>query len=210
MPAKRFERDLVKGWLHEPAKAHGHALAITHGAGGNCDAPLLRGIADQLCEAGWFVLRYDLPYRQARPHGPPFPAQAARDRDGVRAAAAAIREIAPKIYLSGSSYGGRQTSMAASEDARLADALLLSSYPLHPPGKPERLRTEHFPRLGVSSVFVQGTADPFGSPEELRPMLGLIPARTELIAVDGAGHDLRRGRFDIAGVVGRTLALLEG
>ena len=194
MPAKLFERELVKGWLHEPhepVSSNGDALAITHGAGSNCEAPLLRALAEAFCDAGLWVLRYDLPYRQLRPHGPPFPAQAARDRAGIVAAAAAVREFATRhVYLSGSSYGGRQTSMAAADDASLADALLLLSYPLHAPGKPDQPRTQHFGQLRTPVLFAHGSRDPFGSPEEMRAALPLIPARSELEIVQGAPHGL--------------------
>jgi predicted alpha/beta-hydrolase family hydrolase len=184
----RFERELVKGWLHEPASANGLAIAITHGAGGNCEAPLLRALAEEFSKLGWLALRYDLPYRQARAKGPPFPAQAARDREGVRAAAAAMRETAARVYLGGHSYGGRQTSMACAEDEGLADALLLLSYPLHPPGKPAQPRTEHFLKLRMPVFFVHGTRDAFGSIDELRPAAEAIPARREVLVAEGAGH----------------------
>ena len=106
-----------------------------------------------------------------------------------------------KIFLGGQSYGGRQATLLAAEEPDLVSALLLFSYPLHPPGKPDRLRTEHFPRLHVPALFVQGTVDPFGSIAELRAVLPLIPAVTRLLPIEGAGHDLRRGRFDLATVV---------
>jgi len=83
----------------------------------------------------------------------------------------------------------------------------LFSYPVHPPGKPERLRTEHFPRLGAPALFVQGTVDPFGSIDELRAATGLILRPTRIIVVAGAGHDLRRGRFDLAAVAAALLEL---
>src|SRR5205807_2810278 len=140
--------------------------------------------------------------RQRRPSGPPSPATAAADRAGLKSAVAAMRGIvAGAVVLGGQSYGGRQASMLAAEEPELADALLLFSYPLHPPGKPDRLRTEHFPRLHVPALFVQGTVDPFGSIAELRAALPLIPAVTRLLPIEGAGHDLRRGRFDITTVV---------
>ena len=72
------------------------------------------------------------------------------------------------------------------------DALLLFSYPLHPPNKPELLRTAHFPQLHTPALFVHGTRDPFGSIEELRAAAALIPARTDLLAVEGSAHDLKR------------------
>jgi predicted alpha/beta-hydrolase family hydrolase len=193
-PAKRFERELVKGWLHEPDAPGGQCLVLTHGAGSNCEAPLLKALAASFAEAGIWVLRFDLPYRQERPHGPPFPAQAARDREGLRQAARAVREFAAqRVFIGGHSYGGRQAAMLAAENPEIADALLLLSYPLHPPRKPEQLRTAHFPNLRIPAMFVHGTRDPFGSIEELREALRAIPARTELVAVEGAVHGLSPG-----------------
>src|SRR5258708_30087016 len=110
LPAKRFERELVKGWLHEPATPTGDGIAITHGAGGDCESPLLKTAADAFASAGLWVLRFDLPFRQQRPHGSPYPAQAARDREGIQAAAKELRTIASgRLFLAGHSYGGRQT-----------------------------------------------------------------------------------------------------
>jgi hypothetical protein len=179
---------------------------LTHGAGGNCQAPLLAAMAAAFCGAGRVVLRCDLPFRQRRPKGPPSPSTAAADREGLRQAVAALRSLGPqRIILGGQSYGGRQATLLAAETPELVEALLLFSYPLHPPGKPERLRTEHFPRLCLPCVFVQGTADPFGGPGELRDAIATILAPTRIIPVDGAGHDLKRGRFDLAPVLAATL-----
>jgi uncharacterized protein len=188
---KRFERELVRGWLHEPDSPSGDSLALTHGAGSNCEAPLLKKLAEVFAAAGVCVLRFDLPYRQLRPHGPPFPAQAARDRESLKQAALALRELSSqRVFFAGSSYGGRQSTMAAAENPGLVDALLLLSYPLHAPGKPERPRTEHFPDLHTPALFVHGTRDSFGTIEELRTALQLIPAHTELEVVPGAPHGL--------------------
>jgi predicted alpha/beta-hydrolase family hydrolase len=82
--------------------------------------------------------------------------------------------------------------MAAAERPGFAQALLLLSYPLHPPGKPGQLRTSFFPEWQAPALFVQGTRDPFGSPEELQAAMPLIPARTDLLLVDGAAHDLKK------------------
>jgi uncharacterized protein len=187
---KRFEQEMVRGWLQEPKTDARGAIALTHGAGSNCDAVLLKALAESFAEAGFIVLRFDLPYRQARAKGPPFPAQAAKDREGIRRAVQALRELSGQVYLGGQSYGGRQATMAAAEDTRLADALLLLSYPLHPPGKPGQARTDHFPNLQTPALFANGTRDPFGSVEELKSALRLIPARTELNIIDGAPHGL--------------------
>ena len=89
--------------------------------------------------------------------------------------------------------------MLASEEANLADGLLILSYPLHPPGKPARLRTSHLPKINTPTLLVQGSKDPFGSPSEIRTALELIPARTSLLIVEAAGHDLAFGRRARAG-----------
>jgi predicted alpha/beta-hydrolase family hydrolase len=114
----------------------------------------------------------------------------------------ALREFAPgPILLGGQSYGGRQASMLAADEPDIAAALLLLSYPLHPPGKPAQLRTQHFPRLRMPAIFVQGTADPFGSIAELDAAVRAIPAPHRLLPVESAGHDLKRGRFDLTTIV---------
>jgi predicted alpha/beta-hydrolase family hydrolase len=188
-----FESGGVRGVLHTPTRPNGDAFALTHGAGSNCNAPLLQILSRRFTEEGYTVLRYDLPFRQQRPKGPPFPAAAARDREGVGLAVAALRGLNPgRIFAGGHSYGGRQTAMAAAEQAGLADALLLLSYPLHPPNRPEQMRTSFFPDLRTPALFVHGTSDGFATLEELRSAMALIPARTELLAVQGAGHDLKR------------------
>jgi predicted alpha/beta-hydrolase family hydrolase len=195
-----FGEGSVRGFLYRPANANadGPGLVLTHGAGGNCNAPLLIAVADTFCAAGWWVLRCDLPFRQRRRFGPPSPATAAQDRDGLRGAVAAMRKLTSgPVILGGHSYGGRQATMLAAEAPGIANTLLLLSYPLHPPGKPERVRTGHFPSLRTPALFMHGTKDPFGTIEEMRGDLQLIPARTEIAVVEGAGHDLMRGKFDI-------------
>src|SRR5580765_7326406 len=157
-----FEAEGVRGFLHRPDSPPrglpGAGLVLTHGAGGNSAAPLLVAAADAFSAAGLHVLRCDLPFRQRRPSGPPSPAGAAADRAGLRAAVAALRAIAPgDVILGGQSYGGRQATLLAAGEPELAQALLLFSYPLHPPGKLERLRTEHFPHLRTPALFVHGT-----------------------------------------------------
>ena len=181
----------VRGFLHSPSKPTGDALILTHGAGSNCAAPLLVALAEIFCGHGYTVLRCDLPFRQQRPTGPPFPGQADRDRAGLRNAVAVIRkQTSGKIFLGGHSYGGRQSTILCASESELVSGLLLLSYPLHPPRKPELLRIEHLPNLRTPSVFVHGTRDPFGSIERMKKALKLIPAKNELVEVEGAGHDL--------------------
>ena len=194
-----LDSEAVRGFLHEPAKPRGPGLVLTHGAGSDCTAPLLIAVANAFNTAGFTVLRCDLAFRRQRPKGPPSPATAAGDRTGLRDAAAALRErVAGSVYLGGHSYGGRQASMLAAEAPDVAAALLLLSYPLHPPLKPAQLRTRHFPQLRVPALFVAGTADTFGTIAEIEHAIKAIPAAVRLIAIEGAGHDLKRGRFDLA------------
>ncbi len=168
-----------------------YSLVLTHGAGSNRDAPLLQALDSAFQRVGWEVFRINLAFREKRPSGPPFPAEAQRDRDGLHEAVTRARQSgASNIYLGGHSYGGRQCSILASESPDLVSGLLLLSYPLHPPGHPDRLRTAHFPNLHTQSLFVHGSRDPFGSDDELRSALKLIPARTSLVTIEGAGHDL--------------------
>jgi predicted alpha/beta-hydrolase family hydrolase len=100
------------------------------------------------------------------------------------------------VIAGGHSYGGRMTSMVAAEGAE-PDVLTLFSYPLHPPGKPERARTEHLPRITAPTVFIHGTADPFGSIDELRPAAALVAAPTEIVEITGARHDLGSKSLDV-------------
>jgi len=188
-----FDSGGVRGVLHQPENPTGDAIAFTHGAGSNCQAPLLVRLARAFTDAGLVVLRYDLPFRQQHPKGPPFPAAAARDREGVAQAVDVVRKLATgRVFAGGHSYGGRQTAMSASERPGMADALLLLSYPLHPPAKPDQLRTSFFPDLRIPALFVHGTDDGFGSIAELSAALTLIPATTELLRIERAGHDLKR------------------
>jgi predicted alpha/beta-hydrolase family hydrolase len=167
------------------------AMVLTHGAGANCESKLLIEMSEALAASGFSVLRFDLPFRSERPHGPPSPGGAARDREGLRRAVELMKEKqGGPVFLGGHSYGGRQSSILASENPGLVDGLLLLSYPLHPPRKPSQLRTAHLPKLCKPAFFVHGTRDPFGTIPEMRSALQLIPAAHALLEVDGAGHDL--------------------
>ena len=204
----------VRGFLHRASAANADCLILTHGAGANCQAPLLKALAQAFCAAGVTVLRCDLPFRQARTHGPPPRGSAERDQAGLRAAVAAMRrETEGRISLGGHSYGGRQASILAAGTPHLVERLLPLSYPLHPPKRPEQMRTAHFPSLQTPALFVSGERDGFGSKEELETALKLIPAQTELLMVAGAGHELitPRNRAELPGqLVAAFLKFSEG
>lgn len=187
------------GFLHRPGRSPAGSLVLTHGAGSDCRTPLLVAVAEALRQAGYQVLRCDLAFRQRRRFGPPHPSKAAADREGLRAAVEALRRIGDgPVCMGGHSYGGRQASILATEDPGLVDRLLLLSYPLHPPTKPEELRTAHFCSLCTPALFVHGDADPFGTVAEMELALRQVAAPHRWSIVEGAGHDLKRGKFDLA------------
>ena len=197
-----YAAGIVRGFLHQPPGGGSDGLILAHGAGSDARAPLLEAAAKAFAQTGILVLRCDLPFRQRKPHGPPSPADAAADRANLREAARELRAFAHnRIFLGGHSYGGRQATMLAAEDPQVAGALLLFSYPLHPPNQPGKSRTAHFAELRTPAMFVHGTKDAFGSPEEMRAALRLPPAPTSLVILDRAGHDLRRGKFDFPSIV---------
>jgi len=185
----------VQGFLHRRERTDADGLVLAHGAGANCQSALLTALAEAFYEAGITVLRCDLPFRQARPSGPPMRGSAEKDQSGLRAAVAALRrKTKGRIFLGGHSYGGRQASMLAAAEPEVAEGLLLLSYPLHPPEKPDQMRTQHFPSLRTPALFVSGVKDGFGTEEELKSALKLVPARTELMMVASAGHELMAAR----------------
>ena len=194
----------VRGYLHVPANASADGLVLTHGAGASCQSPLLTALANVFCEAGMTLLRCDLPFRQSRPHGPPMRGSAERDQQGLRRAVELLKKIVPgRVFLGGHSYGGRQATLLVATAPGLVDGLLLLSYPLHPPKRPDQPRTAHFPKLQTPALFVSGTRDGFGTTEEMTAALKLIPARTRLVAIEGAGHELmtKRNAAELPGII---------
>lgn len=165
------------------------AALLFPGAGSAADHPSLLGIEEALAPLP--VHRRDFPYRREGRRAPdraPKLLACVVEEAGVLAAAA---EVAPnRIVLGGRSMGGRICSMAVA-DGLPAAALVLISYPLHLPGKPDRLRVEHLPRIEVPCLFVSGTRDPFGTPAELEHHTAAIPGPVTHVWVDGRGHDLK-------------------
>lgn len=189
--------DQIAGVAHEPEGSPAGVVVLTHGAGGDRDSPLLQQVCDEWARRGWLAVRYNLPYRRRRPKGPPS-GSAATDRAGIVEALAVCRGLSGgPLVAGGHSYGGRQTSMVVASGEIAVDLLTLFSYPVHPPGKPERARTEHLPDIRVPTVFTHGTSDPFGTPGELRDAAALIAAPTEVVEITGARHDLRSKTLDV-------------
>jgi uncharacterized protein len=170
-------------------------LILTHGAGANREAPLLVAVDEALRANGLQVVRMNLPFREARSSGPPRQGDPERDRLGLEDAVRhAAEEHGGRVFLGGHSYGGRQSSMLAAEHPGLVHGLLLLSYPLHPPRRTDQMRTAHWASLETPALFVQGSRDPFGSVDELRAAIALIPGPTSFLEIVGAGHELASPR----------------
>ncbi|MGZ4576786.1 MAG: alpha/beta hydrolase family protein [Mycobacterium sp.] len=201
--------DQIAGIAHEPDGSAAGVAVLTHGAGGNRDSPLLQQVCDEWARRGWLAVRYNLPYRRRRPTGPPS-GSAAADRAGIVKAITLCRGlVAGPLIAGGHSYGGRQTSMVVVAREAPVDLLALFSYPVHPPGKPERARTEHLPDIRVPTVFTHGTSDPFGTPDELRAAAALVTGTTAVVEIAGARHDLRSKTLNVAALaVDAALQLL--
>jgi uncharacterized protein len=200
----------IAGIAHRPENRPAGIVVLTHGAGGSRESALLRQLCDEWARRGWLAVRFDLPYRRRRPKGPPS-GSAAVDRAGIVEAIAVCRDLADgPLIAGGHSYGGRQTSMALAEGGQPVDVLTLFSYPVHPPGKPERARTEHLPDLVVPTVFTHGTSDPFGTLDELRAAAALISAPTEVVEITGARHDLGSKILDVPALAADAAVRLLG
>jgi uncharacterized protein len=202
--ADRSAEPGVVGFIHQPVQGDGRGLVLTHGAGADCRTKLLVSVAEAFSAAGFLVLRCNLPFRQQHPYGPPRPGSAELDREGLRRAVEIIKKkTSGPVFLGGHSYGGRQGSMLAAEQPELVAGLLLLSYPLHPPRRPEQLRTAHFPGLKTPAFFVHGARDTFGSLQELRSAIDLIPARHAIFEIEGSGHELlgRKNQDSLGGEI---------
>jgi len=202
--------EAIAGVAHEPDGTPSGVVVLTHGAGGSRESALLQKLCDEWARRGWLAVRYNLPYRRRRPKGPPS-GSAVADRAGIVEAITVCRDLADgPLIAGGHSYGGRQTSMVVAEDAQPVDLLMLFSYPVHPPGKPERARTEHLSDIALPTVFTHGTSDPFGTLDELRAAAALIAAPTEIVEITGARHDLGSKTLDVPALaVDAALRLLR-
>jgi len=167
-------------------------ILLAPGAGGSAESPLFVEFATFLEASGVTVQRMDFPYRLAgrrRPDPPAILEASVRERASAFARQLGTRTDA--LVLGGRSMGGRICSQAVAEGLPAA-GLALVSYPLHPPGRPERLRVSHFPKLRVPCLFVSGTRDPFATRDELEAATAAIPGPVSHAWLEGADHGLRR------------------
>ncbi|HET9077471.1 MAG TPA: alpha/beta family hydrolase [Acidimicrobiales bacterium] len=181
-------------------------LLLAPGAGADRDQPSLVAVDRAAGALGLVVVRMDFPYRRA---GRRAPDRAPVLIEAVRSEAASMASRCDRLVLGGRSMGGRMCSMAVAEGLiPEAVGLVLISYPLHPPGRPEKLRTEHFPEIRVPCLFVSGTRDAFGSPAELESATSRIPGSVSHRWVEGKDHALRGADQAVAGHVGEWLGAL--
>ena len=175
-------------------------LILAHGAGAPQTHPFMTAFARGLSSRGVHVVTFNFPYMERRRR---VPDPAPRLEACYRAVIAEVRERQPdtshRLFIGGKSMGGRIASQVVARDAGTevslgVDGLVLLGYPLHPPGRPDRLRDAHLPSIDVPMLFVQGSRDAFGTPDELRPVLAGCSG-AELFVVDGGDHSLRvRGK----------------
>jgi len=180
-------------------------LVLAHGAGSGMRAPFMEGFAEEIGRLGVATLRFEFPYMQAGRRAPDRPAvllDAWREAfaEGVEGAGGR------RVFAGGKSMGGRIASMAAAEGMPAAGLVLLG-YPLHPPGRPEKIRDAHLPDVPVPMLFLQGSRDAFARPDLLAGVLARLGPRAEYVEVTGGDHSFRvPGGPRDARVIGASLA----
>lgn len=181
-----WERGTVSAVWHHPEPAGGTYLVLGHGAGGNMHTPQLAAFADGMAGRGVGALRFNFPYAEARRKSPdPQPALEACYRAVAEHAATRAR----RLLIGGRSLGGRMASHVAA-DGFPAAGLVFLAYPLHPPGKHDRLRDAHLGRVGAPMLFFQGTRDSFARFDLLTRTLEGIP-RATLHVIENADHSFK-------------------
>jgi uncharacterized protein len=180
-------------------------LFLAPGASAGRDQAALVAIDVAVSANGISVERMDFPYRLAGRRAPDRPEVMIRAVGEVATGLASRLGVKQnRIGLGGRSMGGRMASMAVAEGLPAA-GLVLVSYPLHPPGHPEKSRIEHLPAIKVPCLFVSGTRDAFGTPEELEQATALIPGKVTHVWIEGGDHGLRRRDADAAAAVAAWL-----
>jgi hypothetical protein len=182
------------------------ALLLAPGAGADRDQSALVAIDAAVTALGIPVERMDFPYRKAGRRAPdrqPVLLRSVLDEAAGLAAGSGLP--GSSLWLGGRSMGGRMCSIAVAEGLP-SRGLVLISYPLHAPGRPDRVRVEHFPALRVPCLFVSGTRDAFGTPAELEAATSAIPAPVTHRWLEGRDHGMRRADADVAGLVAEWIS----
>jgi predicted alpha/beta-hydrolase family hydrolase len=208
-PEERLTIDTVKGpvsavYARPPSPTA--TIVVAHGAGAGMDHPFLVGFSRACVDEGLASLRFNFSYIESGRRSPDTEAVL---RDAWRAAFAAASDRADggAVWVSGKSLGGRIASMCAADGEIAPAGLVFLGYPLHPPGKPERVRDEHLYRIEVPMLFLQGTSDPFASPDVLGRVLAKLGDRATFVPLEGGGHSFEvRGRKRDPREAGASLA----
>ncbi|HEY3248494.1 MAG TPA: alpha/beta family hydrolase [bacterium] len=193
----------VSAAWHHPARGSVY-LALAHGAAGNMTSAGLPQLGDLLAAANVGVVRFNFPYAEA---GRRVPDRQILLETCYRAVADAVRPLASNLFLGGRSMGGRIASHIVA-GGFACTGLVFLSYPLHPPGQPQRLRDRHLYGITVPMLFVQGTRDAFARPDLLQQVLDTLPTAT-LHRIAGADHSLKvkgRAPADVADELVSTIA----
>ena len=179
----------VDAVVHRPGRRRGPAVLLLPGAGGDLGSEPLVALAEVVASCGHTVVRSNLAHHQAGRRAPRAETAVPVLREVLEAAQQQLDEHAPWV-LGGRSYGGRVASLAVAEGTDAA-GLLFSGYPLHPPGRSDRLRVDHWPHVGVPCLFLQGDNDPMADLELLDAHRHKLPRRSTLEVVRGGDHSLR-------------------
>jgi predicted alpha/beta-hydrolase family hydrolase len=208
-PEETLQIDTVKGTVsakYARPRSPFATIVVAHGAGAGMDHPFLVGFARACLEEGMATMRFNFPFIESGRRSPDTEAVLRDTWRAVFDAAWARRKKEP-VWASGKSLGGRLASMCAADAEIRPAGLVFLGYPLHPPGRPERIRDEHLYRVEVPMLFLQGTSDPFASPELLHQVVKKLGDRATLVPFEGGGHSFEvRGRKRDPREVGASLA----
>lgn len=200
MPVQRIRvpitpTDRVTAIVYAAAKTQlGFALVLAHGAGGNQTSAFMVDSAQALAARGIDTITFNFPYSEA---GRRLPDRNDKLETCYRKIIEAYRKGAlgksadNKLVIGGKSMGGRIASQVAARNADDIAGLVLLGYPLHPPGRPDKLRSKHLPDIKVPMLFVQGSRDAFGTPEELQPIIKNLKVPADLYVVEGGDHSFK-------------------
>lgn len=180
-------------------------MVVAHGAGTNQRHPMVSGIAEAVARAGHAVMTFDYPYAAAGRRAPDRAPKLLACHRAIAHEARRLSGAAP--VLAGRSMGGRMATMVAAEGADVAGVVCLA-YPLHPAGKPDRLRVDHLPSVRVPMLFFQGSRDPLSRSELFDAHIRTLPNAT-VIDMDGADHSFRGRGWDPARVEATVVAGYE-
>ncbi len=198
-PEERFaievpEKGTVSAAYARPPDAD-FSLVLAHGAGAGMDHPFMAGFSRAINELGVATLRFNFPYMEGGRRSPDRPPVAIAAWRAAFDAATKRAVDGEPVWAGGKSFGGRMASLAVAEGLPAAGLVFLG-YPLHPPGKPERVRDEHLYGIEVPMLFLEGTKDPFATPAVLGPVIERLGARATLHTIEGGGHSFERSRRD--------------